>query len=78
MTMSAISGVAIGMYLPTPLSLGAWFTAAILFLFAFVGRNAAHYEPNSEARSETPQNGLGPDTFVPPRSGTWRIRNVKS
>jgi hypothetical protein len=35
------SGVAIGMYLPTPLSLGAWLTAAVLFVFAFVGRNAA-------------------------------------
>ena len=36
-----MSGVAIGMYLPTPLSLGAWLTAAILFMFAFVGRHAA-------------------------------------
>ncbi len=36
-----MSGVAIGMYLPTPLSLGAWLTAAVLFLFAFVGRRAA-------------------------------------
>jgi hypothetical protein len=35
------SGVAIGMYLPTPLSFGAWLTAAILFTFAFVGRHAA-------------------------------------
>lgn len=30
------SGVAIGMYLPTPLSLGAWLTATLLFLFALV------------------------------------------
>jgi hypothetical protein len=29
------------MYLPTPLSLGAWLTAAILFMFAFVGLHAA-------------------------------------
>jgi hypothetical protein len=36
-----MSGVAIGMCLPTPLSLGAWLTAAILFIFAFVGRHAA-------------------------------------
>ncbi len=35
------SGVAIGMYLPTPLSFGAWLTAALLFLFAFVGRQVA-------------------------------------
>ena len=35
------SGVAIGMYLPKPLSLGAWLTAAILFIFAFIGRHAA-------------------------------------
>jgi hypothetical protein len=35
------SGVAIGMFLPTQLSLGAWLTAAILFVFAFVGRDAA-------------------------------------
>lgn len=35
------SGVVIGMYLPTPLSLGAWLTATILFLFAFVGRHIA-------------------------------------
>lgn len=35
------SGVAIGMYLPTPLSLGAWLTATLLFLFAFVGRHVA-------------------------------------
>ncbi|HYI95907.1 MAG TPA: hypothetical protein VEX68_20365 [Bryobacteraceae bacterium] len=39
-----MSGVAIGMYLPTPLSLGAWLTAAILFLFAFIGRHAARAE----------------------------------
>src|ERR1022692_3071494 len=35
------SGVAIGMYLPKPLSLGAWLTATLLFLFAFVGRHVA-------------------------------------
>ena len=35
------SGVAIGMYLPKPLSLGAWLTAGLLFLFAFVGRYVA-------------------------------------
>ena len=35
------SGVAIGMYLPKPFSLGAWLTAALLFLFALVGRHIA-------------------------------------
>jgi hypothetical protein len=35
------SGVAIGLYLPEPISLGAWLTATLLFLFAFVGRHAA-------------------------------------
>ncbi len=35
------AGVAIGMYLPKPLSLGAWTTAAILFAFAFVGKQAS-------------------------------------
>ena len=35
------SGVAIGMYVPTPLSLGAWVTAVLLFFFAFVGRHVA-------------------------------------
>jgi hypothetical protein len=36
-----VSGVVIGMYLPNPLSLGAWLTATLLFLFAFVGRHIA-------------------------------------
>jgi hypothetical protein len=35
------SGVAIAMYLPKPVSLGAWLTAALLFVFAFVGRYVA-------------------------------------
>ena len=35
------SGVAIGMYMPTPVSLGAWLTAAFLMMFAFVGRRIA-------------------------------------
>jgi hypothetical protein len=37
------TGVVIAMYLPTPISLGAWFTAAILLVFAFVGRSAARH-----------------------------------
>jgi len=35
------SGVAIAMYVPTPVSLGAWLAATLLFAFAFVGRRAA-------------------------------------
>ena len=35
------SGVAIAMYVPTPVSLGAWLTASLLFAFALVGRSVA-------------------------------------
>jgi hypothetical protein len=35
------SGVAIAMYVPTPVSLGAWITTALLFAFAFIGRRVA-------------------------------------
>lgn len=35
------SGVAIGMYVPQPLSLGAWTTAALLFFFSLVARSVA-------------------------------------
>ncbi len=35
------SGVVIAMYVSKPISLGAWFTAALLFVFAFVGRQVA-------------------------------------
>ena len=35
------SGVVIGMYPPEPLSLGAWLTATLLFLFALVGLRVA-------------------------------------
>jgi hypothetical protein len=38
------SGVLIAMYVPKPISLGAWFTAVLLFVFAFVGRQAARNE----------------------------------
>lgn len=37
------SGVLIGMYLPEPLSLGAWLTSALLFVFAFTGRQVARH-----------------------------------
>jgi hypothetical protein len=36
-----VSGVAIAMYVPTPVSLGAWLTAALLFGFAWIGRSVA-------------------------------------
>jgi hypothetical protein len=35
------SGVFIGMYLPAALALGGWLTAALLLIFAFIGRQAA-------------------------------------
>ena len=35
------AGVAIGMYLPRPVSFGAWFTAATLLVFALIGRRVA-------------------------------------
>jgi len=36
------SGVVIGMYLPTVFSLGGWFTAAALLVFAIIARRVAH------------------------------------
>jgi hypothetical protein len=36
-----VSGVALAMYMPSPVSLGAWLTAVFLFAFAFVGRSVA-------------------------------------
>jgi hypothetical protein len=35
------SGVVIGMYFPTIFALGGWLTAAMLLIFAFVGRSVA-------------------------------------
>ncbi len=43
------SGVALGMYPPQSISLGAWLTAAVLLAFAFVGRNAAAPGTNRSA-----------------------------
>lgn len=37
-------GVLLGMYVPAPLSLGAWITSALLFVFALVGRHVARSE----------------------------------
>jgi hypothetical protein len=43
-----VSGVLIAMYAPTPVSFGAWLTAALLFAFALVGRRVARSDiPNS-------------------------------
>jgi hypothetical protein len=47
------SGVAIGMYLPKPLSLGAWLTAAILFSFALIGRHAAQHSEDQKPSTGT-------------------------
>ncbi len=42
------AGLAIALYLPSAsFSLGAWFTALVLFLFAFVGRSVALREQRS-------------------------------
>jgi hypothetical protein len=38
------AGIAIAEYHPTPISLGAWLTAAILLTFAFIGRAAARLD----------------------------------
>jgi hypothetical protein len=39
-------GLAVGLYIPRPMSLGAWLTAALLFGFALIGREvAAHDSP---------------------------------
>jgi hypothetical protein len=35
------AGVVIGLYVPSAFSLGAWLTAALLLLFAFIGRSVA-------------------------------------
>ena len=40
-TILVSCGVALGMYLPEPLSLGAWLTAAVLMAFAFIGWQVA-------------------------------------
>jgi hypothetical protein len=41
-------GVAIGLYVPSVFSLGAWLTAAALLLFAFIGRSIAQRENKRE------------------------------
>jgi hypothetical protein len=39
------AGVAFALSLPGPFSLGAWVTAVLLMVFAFVGRAAVTSEP---------------------------------
>ncbi len=52
-------GVVLAMYMPTPVSLGAWVTAALLLAFAFLGRYVATREEIRNARLDaadaTPQ-----------------------
>ena len=42
------AGTGIGVYLPQPFSLGGWFTAAMLLVFAFWGRAVAIREEETE------------------------------
>jgi len=37
-----LSGIAIALYVPHFVSIGGWLTAVLLFVFAFVGRQASH------------------------------------
>jgi hypothetical protein len=42
-------GIAIALYLPSAFSVGGWFTALALLVFAFVARSVALREPRSLA-----------------------------
>ena len=46
-TTLIVSGLAIAMYVPAPVSLGAWLTAALLFAFALVGRSVARSDASN-------------------------------
>ncbi len=48
------SGMAIGMYLPSIFSLGGWSTAAMLLVFAFVGRSVALSEHRTAVCKDGP------------------------
>ncbi len=49
-------GVALALYLPKPLSLGAWLTAALLVVFAFTGRHIALQSAlQGETRTASPR-----------------------
>jgi hypothetical protein len=41
------AGIVIGLYLPPVFSLGGWFTALVLLVFAFIGRSVALRESQS-------------------------------
>jgi hypothetical protein len=43
------AGIAIALYLPSVFSLGGWFTALVLLVFAFVGRSVATREQRPRA-----------------------------
>lgn len=46
------SGVVLAMYVPTPVSLGAWLTAGLLFAFAFLGRHVAQRSKDHTERAD--------------------------
>ncbi|MDQ2890907.1 MAG: hypothetical protein M3R65_10225 [Gemmatimonadota bacterium] len=46
------SGLIIGLYVPTVFGVGGWVTAAVLLLFAFVGRDTALSSNGAEPRGE--------------------------
>lgn len=50
-TVLVSCGVALGMYLPAPLSIGAWVTAAVLLVFAFMGCYVAIRMASAESNS---------------------------
>lgn len=43
-----VAGAGLGLYVPGIFSLGGWFTAAVLILFAFVGRRLVLREKKRE------------------------------
>ncbi len=43
------AGVALALYLPLPFGAGAWFTAAVLLVFAFIGRHSVMAETSRPA-----------------------------
>jgi len=51
-----LAGLMLGLYIPAPFATGAWFTGALLLLFAFFGRRVAL----REATQQDVGTGLGP------------------
>ncbi len=43
-------GLLIGMYVPQPVSLGAWLTSFVLLIFALIGRTVALREASREMK----------------------------